>query len=179
MIEALEKEKQRVTDSLALLQRDKDEAAMAKRLAEEKEKARLAAMEKAKIDAENQRKRQIEDSIKDLGFVYFGFNSSYLNKNSKSVLNALSELLKSSPSITLKITSHTDSRGTSYYNKWLSERRVERTKEYLVSQGIDPNRLSTEAYGEEHLTNECDNTTYCSEAKHRKNRRSEFFVIEF
>ncbi len=60
MIEALEKEKQRVADSLALAQRAKDEAAMARRLTEEKEKARLAAIEKAKLDAENQRKAKME-----------------------------------------------------------------------------------------------------------------------
>ncbi len=177
MIEALEKEKQRVQDSILAVDRAKQEAAMAERLAQEKEKARLAVAEQAKIDAENQRRQQLENKIKDLGYVYFNFDSSFLNKDSKSVLNALSELLKSAPSVTLKITSHTDSRGTSDYNKWLSERRVVRTKEYLVSQGIDPNRLATEAYGEDHLTNECNDNTKCSEEKHRKNRRSEFILL--
>ena len=74
MIEALENEKQRVADSLALVKRAKNEAAMAKRLAEEKEKA--------KLDADNQRKQQLVNTIDELGFVYFNFNSSYINKDS-------------------------------------------------------------------------------------------------
>ncbi len=172
LIDAMEKEKQRVADSLANVQREMDEAALAKRLEEEKEKARLAAIEQAKIDAE----KQLENKIKDLGFVYFGFDSSFLNKDSKSVLDKLSEILKINEEVQLKITSHTDSRGTIKYNNWLSQRRVNRTKEYLVSQGIDPNRLATEAHGEDHLTNECDDSTPCSAEKHRLNRRSEFIV---
>lgn len=179
MIEVLEREKQRVADSLASEQRARDEDALAKKLDEEQEKARLASMEKVKLDAKNQRKQKIKDAIDALGYVYFDFDSSYLNKNSKSVLSALSDLLKSTPSITLKLGSHTDSRGTSEYNKWLSERRVGRTKEYLVSQGINLNRLATEAHGEDHLTNECNNITRCSAEKHRENRRSEFVITSF
>ena len=179
MIEALEKEKQRVADSLAMVQRAKDEAAMAKRLAEEKEKARLAAMEKAKLDAENQRKQKIKDAIDALGYVYFDFDSSYLNKPYKTLLDKLALILQENPSVTLLVGSHTDSRGPEKYNMWLSERRVVRTKEYLVSQGIDPNRLAMEAHGEEHLTNECNDNIRCSAEKHRVNRRSEFEVIQY
>ena len=85
--------------------------------------------------------------------------------------------MKSTPSITLKLSSHTDARGASDYNMGLSERRVLRTKEYLVSQGIELSRLVTQAYGEEYLTNECDDSTPCSEAKHRLNRRSDFTLL--
>lgn len=179
LIQEMEKEQQRVQDSLANELRIKEEATLAQRLAKEKEKARLAAIEKARIDAENQRKQQLENSIKELGLVYFGFNSSYLNKNSKSVLGLLANLLKEKPSVHLKITSHTDSRGASDYNKWLSERRVERTKNYLMSIGISENRLVAEAFGEEQLTNECGDGVRCSAEKHRKNRRSEFEVTEY
>ena len=179
MIDALEKEKQRVADSLASEQRAKDEVALAKRLAEEKEKARLAAMEKAKLDAENQRKQKIKDAIDALGYVYFDFDSSYLNKPYKTLLDKLALILQENPSVTLLVGSHTDSRGPEKYNMWLSERRVVRTKEYLVSQGIDPNRLAMEAHGEEHLTNECNDNIRCSAEKHRVNRRSEFEVIQY
>lgn len=99
-----------------------------------------------------------------------------MNKDSKSVLDKLSEILKINEEVQLKITSHTDSRGPATYNKGLSERRVSSTKAYLVKQGITSNRLATEAHGEEHLTNECDDNTYCSAAKHKLNRRSEFIV---
>ena len=180
MIEALEKEKQRVADSLALAQRAKDEAAMARRLTEEKEKARLAAIEKAKLDAENQRKEKIKDAIDALGYVYFDFDSSYLNKPYKVLLDELASILQDNPSVTLKIGSHTDSRGPGKYNMWLSEKRMQRTIAYLVEQkGIEGTRLEGEAFGETKLINECDDRIPCSSAKHSSNRRSEFEVISY
>lgn len=177
LIEALEKEKQRVQDSIAAADRVRDEAALAERLAKEKENARLAAIEKEKADAKNERKKQIQDKIKALGFVYFALNSDYLNKDSKKILSEMASIINEEQTLEIKITSHTDSRGSSPYNKGLSERRVQTTKKYLVSLGVDTERLVTEAHGEEQLLNECDDQTPCSEAKHRLNRRSEFITI--
>jgi len=151
---------------------------LAERLAAEQEKARLAAIEKEKIDAAKQRKLDLEQSIKDLGFVYFALNSSYLNKDSKEVLDALAKILEQESSVELSIVSHTDSRGNAKYNQWLSERRVQRTKEYLVTKGVSELRLTSKGVGEEQLLNECDDTTYCPEEKHKVNRRSEFYIIK-
>ena len=132
-----------------------------------------------KIDAENRRKAAIDDAIKELGHVYFDLNSSYLNATSKAVLDRLVALLNQNATVELHVTSHTDSRGRSKYNKWLSQRRVDRTKTYLIDAGIDAARLHTEAFGEEMLLNECDDTIYCPEEKHRINRRSEFVVRKY
>ncbi len=173
---ALEQEKQRVQDSIANANRIKEEALMAERLAAAKEKERLAAIEKAKIDAENQRKAALENSIKELGYVYFDLNSSYLNQESKAVLDSMALILEKESTVVLKIVSHTDSRGASTYNLWLSERRVQRTRDYLIDAGIAPDRLTFEGVGEEQLLNECDDTTYCPEEKHKINRRSEFII---
>ncbi|QCW99652.1 OmpA family protein [Aggregatimonas sangjinii] len=177
-IVAQEQEKQRVQDSITTVNRLKEEALVAERLAEEKERERLAALEKAELDKENSRKSQLENSIKELGFVYFDLNSSYLNTDSKAVLNALAIILETEQEVSLKITSHTDSRGASTYNQWLSERRVKRTIDYLVSKGISAERLTAEGLGETNLLNECDDTTYCSEEKHKINRRSEFVITK-
>ncbi|WP_299534777.1 OmpA family protein [Ulvibacterium sp.] len=174
LIEAMEKEKQRVNDSIAAANRAKEEAALAQRLAEEKERA-LA--EKARIEAEKQRRQRIEDKIKELGHVYFNFDSHSLNNDSKKALEGLANILKENPDLKIKIASGTDSRGPSTYNLGLSERRVASTRDYLLSLGIDAAKLSTEAYGEDNLLNECDDNTYCPEAKHRINRRSEFILI--
>ena len=178
LIEALAAEKQRKQDSLAAADRNKEAAALAERLAREKEKARLAAVEKAKIDAENRRKQEIEDKIDALGLVYFAFNSSYLDSESQQILDALAALLTQYDGVTLKVSSYTDSRGTSDYNDWLSQRRVEHTVAYLIKQGIASDRLIPESYGEENLRNECDDNTYCPEEKHKINRRSEFKVLK-
>ncbi|MEJ1222340.1 OmpA family protein [Sediminicola sp. 1XM1-17] len=176
LIEAMKKEQQRVQDSTDAADRA---AELAKRLAEEQEAARLAAAEKARIDAENKRKAQIENDIKNLGKVYFALNSSTLNSESKATLTQLVNLMQETPSITLEVSSYTDSRGTAKYNLWLSEQRVKNTIDYLLGQGLSSDRLVPKAYGETNLVNECDDNTRCSEAQHRLNRRSEFLVIRF
>lgn len=179
LIEALEAEKQRVNDSIANAEREKEAAALAERLAREKEAAELAAAEQARLDAEKKRKQDLRDKIDALGHVYFDLNSSYLTTRSKGILDALTLILTENPELRLRVTSHTDSRGRSTYNKWLSERRVKRTVDYLISTGIDEARLEAEAFGEENLLNECDDNTYCPEEKHQINRRSEFIIADF
>lgn len=179
LIAAIEKEKQRQMDSITDVNRQKEALLLAERLKKEKEAAAaLAAAEEAKLKAERDRKDAIEKRIADLGYVYFDFNSSVLNKSSKGVLDAIVVILEEIPSLQLKITSHTDSRGASKYNDWLSEKRVQSTKAYLISKGVDTAKLQAESYGETQLLNECSDGIYCPEEKHRINRRSEFLVLE-
>ncbi|PIB29925.1 hypothetical protein BFP77_04685 [Maribacter sp. 4U21] len=179
LLAAIEKEKQRQQDSINEVNRLKEERLLAERLKEEKERAALAAAEKEKVDAENKRKLDITNRINDLGYVYFDLNSSFLNKTSKNVLDSLVKIFDETPTLKLKIASHTDSRGSSNYNDWLSQKRVDKTKEYLIASGIAPERLVSEAYGERKLLNECDDDTYCTEEKHRINRRSEFIILNY
>ncbi len=179
LLEALEQEMQRVNDSIAAENAAKEAVALADRLANEKERARLAALEQDKIVKENQRKQKIDKAVNELGFVYFDLNSSFLNSRSNDILIKLGVLFKENPDLELRITSHTDSRGLSPYNKWLSQRRVDRTVAFLMEQGVAPNRVIAEAYGEENLLNDCDDTTYCTEEKHQINRRSEFIVTKY
>lgn len=179
LIEALEKEKQRVNDSIVAVDATKEAEALALRLEQEKENSRLAAIEQEKVDQENARKSQIDKAINNLGYVHFDLNSSVIRKDAKQLLNQLLDILIVNPTVKLKVTSHTDSRGQSKYNKWLSERRVNKTVKYLISIGVSTDRLLSEAYGEENLLNECDDKTYCPEEKHQLNRRSEFLIMEY
>lgn len=179
LINAFEKEKQRVSDSIANANRLKEEALLAERLAEEMEKARLAAIEKEKVDAENSRRQQIIDDINALGHTHFALNSSYLGNEAQKVLEGLTVILKNNPTVELEITSHTDARGTDEYNLWLSERRAKRTIEHLIGLGIARERVDSSGKGESQLANHCDDGVRCTEKEHRENRRSEFQVIKF
>ncbi len=179
LLAAIEKEKQRQQDSINEVNRLRDEALLAERLERERKEAELAAAEKAKLDAENKRKEDIRSRIERLGYVYFDLNSSALGNKSKTILDSLYLIMEEIPSLNLKITSHTDARGTSNYNDWLSKRRVDKTEEYLLAKGVADARLETEAFGERKLLNECDDTTYCTEEKHAVNRRSEFIITDF
>jgi len=179
LLAAIEKEKQRQRDSINEVNRLKEESLLAERLKKQKEADALAAKEKARIDALNKKKAEIKSRIENLGNVYFALNSSVINSRSKKIMNSLMLMFEEIPTLKLKITSHTDSRGASKYNDWLSQRRVDNTKDYLLSIGVSENKLTTEAYGENKLLNECDDNTYCPEEKHAVNRRSEFVVQEF
>ncbi|NAS12355.1 OmpA family protein [Poritiphilus flavus] len=180
LIEELEKERQRVADSIATAKRAEEEAkALAERLAREKREAELAAAEKARQEAEQKRKQQLLDAIESLGKPYFALNSSYLGRESKSVLDGLATLLAETPTLKLRITAHADSRGAEKYNQWLSERRAKRVLDYLTKKGVEADRLIGEGLGETQLTNHCKNDVPCSEAEHRVNRRTEFLVVEY
>ncbi len=179
LLAAIEKEKQRQNDSINEVNRLRDEALLAEKLEKQRTEDALAAAEKAKLDALNNKKNALKSRIENLGNVYFNLNSSVVSSKSKVVLDSLVLILNEIPTLKLKITSHTDSRGASTYNDWLSQRRVEKTKDYLLTKGISDDKLITEAYGERMLLNECDDKTYCSEEKHAVNRRSEFAIIEF
>jgi peptidoglycan-associated lipoprotein len=48
-----------------------------------------------------------------------------------------------------QIEGHCDERGSAEYNLALGDRRARAVKDYLVSLGVDPARLSTISYGEE------------------------------
>lgn len=180
LLQNLEKENQRVQDSIAAAQEAEERAKeLADELAREKEATRLEAEKNARLEAENSRKIKIEQDIKNLGKIYFALNSSYLNEASKKVLDKLVEFMNENMDVSLNITSHTDSRGTNKYNNWLSKRRAERTVDYLLNEGISSGRLKAEGLGEEKLANHCKDEVPCTEEEHRMNRRSEFIIINF
>ncbi|WP_430969159.1 OmpA family protein [Spongiimicrobium sp. 2-473A-2-J] len=177
--QTLEDQQQRTKDSLDQVRRTKEAEALAAQLEREREMERLAALEQRKKDEKVLRRKNIADQIRALGAVHFDLNSSYLSQEDKKLLDKLVLILKNNPTVALKVSAHTDSRGSAKYNLWLSERRVIRTVKYLIAKGIDTTRLTHEALGETHLSNDCTDHVYCPEEKHRANRRSEFRVVGY
>ncbi len=57
-------------------------------------------------------------------------------------------LLKANPDANIVLEGHADITGEDDYNQALSERRSEALRKYFLSQGIDPNRVQTGAFGE-------------------------------
>lgn len=103
--------------------------------------------------------------------VYFDFDKSTLRPESVDELNRLVMLLKTIPEMKIEISGHTDSRGTSSYNKKLSESRAIAVVKFLTDHGIDGKRLSYAGYGFDLpiATNETD-------AGRQLNRRTEFRI---
>jgi len=122
----------------------------------------------------------VEEGIKKLKteMIYFEFDRSEVRPEAAKELNKLVSVMKEYPGMAIKIESHTDSRGSKVYNEYLSDKRAKATRDYIISQGIDADRIeSAIGYGESRLLNECDGTVACSEATHLLNRRSEFIIV--
>ena len=81
--------------------------------------------------------------------IFFEFDNYDLSDKAKSILNKNVVYLKSNPSLKIEIQGHCDERGSNTYNIALGERRVQSTKQYLVTQGVDSSNVQTIGYGEE------------------------------
>ena len=103
---------------------------------------------------------------------FFDFDKSVLKPDGKAKLDDLVSKVKGINLEVIIAVGHTDSIGTDAYNQRLSVRRAEAVKAYLVSKGIEKNRVYTEGKGEKQPV--ADNKTAEGRAK---NRRVEIEVV--
>jgi outer membrane protein OmpA-like peptidoglycan-associated protein len=101
--------------------------------------------------------------------INFETNSARITPDSEEILMKAYNTLVNNPDIEVEISGHTDSRGSNQKNQVLSEQRANAVKDWLVSKGINPNRITTIGYGEDKPIAPND-----SEENMRKNRRIEF-----
>ena len=112
------------------------------------------------------------DTLAIVTNVNFDFDSARIRGDSAQKLDRVVRILQDNPDVQVRVEGHTDSTGPEKYNMDLSFRRSESVKNYLVSKGIDGNRLSVVGYGE---TNPLvSNKTSAGRAV---NRRVEFKVL--
>jgi peptidoglycan-associated lipoprotein len=110
--------------------------------------------------------------------IYYDFDKWDIRPDAALELDKLVRILKDNPTIEIEMGSHTDVRGNDQYNLVLSEKRAHAAVQYLISQGIDPSRLTHQGYGEKVLVNKCKNGVQCTEEEHQQNRRTEFKVTK-
>ncbi len=79
---------------------------------------------------------------------FFDFDKATLKPEGRQMLDQVASQVDAVNLETLIATGHTDSIGTEAYNQKLSERRANSVKTYLVSKGIDANRIYVEGKGE-------------------------------
>lgn len=114
-----------------------------------------------------------------IGIIYFDLDKSDIRYDAAIELNKVVLLMYQYNAVVIKIESHTDSRANDQYNLELSDRRAKATRDYLISQGVAPERIeSAIGYGETQLLNNCSNGVPCTEAQHQVNRRSEFIITK-
>jgi outer membrane protein OmpA-like peptidoglycan-associated protein len=108
--------------------------------------------------------------------IYYDFDKSDILPESAVELNKVVRFMKDNPDMTIELSSHTDSRGSDAYNIRLSQARANSAVNYIVSKGINPDKIKAKGYGETRPRNRCTNGVPCSEPEHRENRRTEIFI---
>lgn len=181
-----EKENQR----LAAVEKQKEARLLQEQKAQE---ALLVAETKAKEEAKKQRDHKIQDVIqkedaivreKDRTIIqteeiHFDYSLWYLRRESRERLGKVIQIMKDNPGMVVEIGTHTDIRGNSAYNKGLSQKRSDSVKEFLIKNGIEPERLVSKGYGESQPLVTCKTVADCTEEDHEWNRRCEFVIVKW
>src|SRR5688572_2047769 len=87
---------------------------------------------------------------------FFDFDQATLSADGRAPLDELADRLSITPYDKLTIVGHADRIGPAAYNQTLSERRAKAMREYLLLQGIDPNKISSWGVGESEPVTSCD-----------------------
>ena len=81
--------------------------------------------------------------------IYFEYDSSEIRSEYRSAIEAHAAYLSQNADTTITLEGHADERGSREYNLALGERRADAARDYLVSLGIDPNRIKIVSFGKE------------------------------
>ena len=103
--------------------------------------------------------------------VLFEFDRYDLTTEARDILRSNAEWLKKNASTRVEIEGHCDERGTNEYNLALAAKRAQTIRDYIVTLGITPDRISTISYGEE-IPACVENNEGCW----RQNRRARFVL---
>jgi len=103
--------------------------------------------------------------------VHFEYDQADLRPDDKATLDAKIPILQANTGVTIRISGHTDERGSDEYNLALGQRRAAAAKAYLVQHGIADSRIETISYGEERPIAQGSD-----EGAYSQNRRAEFEI---
>jgi peptidoglycan-associated lipoprotein len=104
--------------------------------------------------------------------IYFDYDQSTLTDPARELLGAKVPVMQARPTTRIRITGHTDNRGSAEYNLALGLRRAAETKAYLVANGVDADRIDIFSLGAERPAVEGEGEDVWS-----KNRRAEFQIL--
>ncbi len=104
--------------------------------------------------------------------IQFETGKDIIKKQSFPILDKVVKVMVENKEYNLDIYGHTDNTGKSNVNLWLSKKRAEAVKNYLIKKGIAPERLKSEGFGDTQPVE--SNKT---EEGRAKNRRVEFKVV--
>ena len=137
------------------------------------EKALREELALATQKSENKMAEKKLNDVFALTRVEFKFNSMDLTDDSKKLLNRAATIIKEHTQFSYNIQGYTDNRGRAEYNLKLSGQRADKVKEYLISQGVDGNLLTSQGFGAENPIASND-----TKAGRKQNRRVMFEIVK-
>ena len=111
-------------------------------------------------------------NINGLQTINFEYDQAQLTTATRKILASNADWIKANTNATVQVEGHCDSRGSVEYNLALGERRAKAVKNYLVSLGVEANRLTIISYGKEKPIASGD-----GEDAFSKNRRANFVPL--
>ena len=107
--------------------------------------------------------------------IYYDLDKFNIRVDAAVELDKLVQIMKDNPTLNIELSSHTDSRSSDSYNNSLSQKRAESAVGYMISKGIEKNRMIAKGYGETQLIIKEAKT----EDEHQRNRRTEFTILSY
>jgi peptidoglycan-associated lipoprotein len=95
--------------------------------------------------------------------VFFATDQHTLDSAAQSILQRQAQWLQTNGATNVTIEGHADERGTRQYNLALGARRANSVRSYLISQGVDANRLRAVTFGKERPVATCSNESCWSQ----------------
>ncbi|MEO1010019.1 MAG: OmpA family protein [Bacteroidota bacterium] len=121
-----------------------------------------------------------EKTVLKLNDFLFARGSATLTAEILQELDKVVEAVSTFPQMQLRIESHTDSRGSKYANKRISQQRADAVKKYLLENNVPATSiLEAKGFGEERIQNQCKDGVYCLEFLHNQNLRTLFVVDNY
>ncbi len=143
--------------------------------------AKQTETKKAVVEQQAQTNTVSQDQLKtifqDIHFNFDKYDLTYINKwginqDVPAVLDRIAQYMLKHPNIKIRIEGNCDERGTIEYNLALGQKRALAAKQYLVSKGVSPDRITIISYGESRPLDPAHN-----EYAWAKNRRDHFVIL--
>jgi len=125
------------------------------------------------VEPKKEEPAKAEEPLMVRARIHFDFNKADIKKEYIPLLKEVAKVLKENPNINLRIEGYTDDIGTKAYNQKLALKRAMAVKNFLVKEGIEPERIQVVGFGKEKYI--AENTTPIGRLT---NRRAEFIVIQ-
>lgn len=113
--------------------------------------------------------------VRQRGYIqdpFFGYDESTLSAEAQGALTVSANWLKQNSQYNVLVEGHCDERGTAQYNLALGDRRANIVRDFLMTLGVDGNRIRTVSYGEERPFNPAH-----EESAWAENRRAHLVIV--